>query len=81
MNTFHLLKSLDFLESLESLNLLESLESIDLLESLESLDLLESLESLDLQEIRKKYITEWLTTWNQEMLAHLKNKKVSKSVK
>ena len=48
------------------------MKSLDFLESLESLDLMESLESLDLQEIWKTSLTDSVTTWIQEMLAHLK---------
>ena len=36
--------------------------------------ILVSLVSLDLQEIRKTFLTELVTTWNQEMIAHLKMK-------
>ena len=42
------------------------------MELLESLHLLELLKLQELLKIWKRWITRWLTIWNQEMLAHLK---------
>ena len=59
---------MEFMELLALLALHAFLALLALLAPLTSVVL------LDLLEIRKISLTHWLTTWNQEMLAHLKSK-------